>query len=76
MSRKSRREKEMLIQERQQEPKGPQVIYGQLPGMHPIAPPAKIIQLTPIIQPIALVPYSTQEQPICTVFDDYDGYDY
>lgn len=29
----------------------------------PVARPADHIQLTPVIQPIPLVPYSTQEQP-------------
>lgn len=35
----------------------------------PVAPPSDIIQLTPIIQPIAMVPYSTQAQPMMTVND-------
>ena len=30
----------------------------------PVAQPAKAVQLTPIIQPIAFVPYSTQDQPL------------
>lgn len=35
----------------------------------PVAQPAKAVQLTPIIQPIAFVPYSTQDQPLY-MFDD------
>ena len=30
----------------------------------PVSTPAKVVQLTPIIQPIAFVPYSTQEQEL------------
>ena len=30
----------------------------------PVAAPSKAVQLTPIIQPIAFVPYSSQEQPL------------
>lgn len=53
----------------------PQIIYGGVPGCVPIAPPAKFIQLTPIVQPIAMVPYSTQQQPICTFEDETDDYE-
>lgn len=35
-----------------------------------VAKPASQIQLTPIIQPIAMVPYSTQQQPILSDMDD------
>lgn len=35
----------------------------------PVAQPAKAVQLTPIIQPIAFVPYSTQDQPLY-MYDD------
>lgn len=40
-------------------------------GPVPIAKPADFIQLTPIVQPIALVPYSTQAQPLATFDDEY-----
>lgn len=35
-------------------------------GRGPVAivPPAEHVQLTPVVQPVALVPYSTQEQPL------------
>lgn len=39
-------------------------------GPVPVAPPADFIQLTPIVQPIPLVPYSTQLQPILTFDED------
>ena len=35
----------------------------------PVAAPTKVVQLTPIVQPIAFVPYSTQEQPLF-MYDD------
>lgn len=38
----------------------------------PVARPTQNIQLTPIVQPIALVPFSSQEQPILSDYDDYD----
>lgn len=41
-------------------------------GPIPVAPPSDFIQLTPIVQPIPLVPYSTQSQPLAT-FDEYEG---
>ncbi|MGI6214160.1 MAG: hypothetical protein ACOYIQ_06420 [Christensenellales bacterium] len=40
-------------------------------GPVPIAKPADFIQLTPIVQPIAFVPYSTQAQPLATFDDEY-----
>ena len=45
-------------------------------GPVPVARPADFIQLTPIVQPIPLVPYSTQLQPLA-MYDDSDpeGYD-
>lgn len=36
----------------------------------PVAQPAKAVQLTPIIQPIAFVPYSTQDQPLYSYDDE------
>ncbi len=38
-------------------------------GVVPVARPADFIQLTPVVQPIPLVPYSTQMQPLAQ-FDD------
>ncbi|MCL2630302.1 MAG: hypothetical protein FWD49_02105 [Firmicutes bacterium] len=40
-------------------------------GPVPIATPHANVQLTPIISPVAFVPYSTQNQPLYT-FDDED----
>jgi hypothetical protein len=33
-------------------------------GPVPVVPPADNVQLTPVVQPVALVPYSTQKQPL------------
>lgn len=51
-------------------PQGPRVIRRKVQSV-PIAPPADFIQLTPVVQPISLVPYSTQEQPLLTL-DEYE----
>ncbi len=42
-------------------------------GAVPVAKPASNIQLTPIVQPVSFVPYSTQAQPIMT-YEEYDEY--
>lgn len=52
-------------------PVGPQIIYGRVPSGIAVARPAANIQLTPIVQPIAFVPYSTGGQPLL-VMDEYD----
>lgn len=39
----------------------------------PVAKPADFIQLTPIVQPIPIVPYSTQLQPLAQ-FDEEEEY--
>ena len=49
----------------------------------PVAPPATMIQLTPIVQPIPFEPYNTQMQPLFQYdidqfvgSDDYDDRQY
>ena len=41
----------------------------------PVAKPNKVVQLTPIIQPIAFVPYSTQEQELYMEEEDEEAVD-
>lgn len=41
-------------------------------GTVPVAKPSSNIQLTPIVQPVSFIPYSTQSQPILTDDEDYD----
>ena len=70
----ARRKKEMMRRQmimrqrmmmQQQQPAN-QMCYGPMSGTNavPGAMPSRFIQLTPIVQPIAMVPYSTQNQPI------------
>lgn len=40
----------------------------------PAAKPSSIIQLSPIVQPIAMTPYSTQQQPLATASDIDDDF--
>ncbi len=39
-------------------------------GVVPVAKPADFIQLTPVVQPIPIVPYSTQSQPLAQFEED------
>ncbi|MDR3263170.1 MAG: hypothetical protein LBT30_02575 [Clostridiales bacterium] len=50
-------------------PKGPFIVYRTLPNPAPVAisAPTPIMQINPIVQPIALVPYGTQNQPVLQV---------
>ncbi|MDR3294074.1 MAG: hypothetical protein LBT20_08250 [Clostridiales bacterium] len=48
------------------------VIYRPLPNPAPVAinAPTPIMQINPIVQPIALVPYGTMNQPILQVDEE------
>lgn len=81
MSRKSKKEERLLELDMQQQfyMQEPPMFYGQVPGLIPVAAPSRqAIQLAPIIQPIAVVPYGTpqkqQQQPVQS--QDEDDYDY
>ncbi|MFW5780117.1 MAG: hypothetical protein ACOCWI_01515 [Bacillota bacterium] len=52
-----------------------QVVYAKVPSGVPIAKPASNIQLTPIVQPVAFVPYSTESQPLLVMDEEYEEYD-
>lgn len=54
MAKKKNKQPELPVEETPVEEKKQQ----------PVSSPAKVVQLTPIIQPIAFVPYSTQEQEL------------
>lgn len=41
----------------------------------PVAKPADFIQLTPVVQPIPIVPYSSQMQPLAQFEDDDEYYE-
>ena len=80
------RRRQMMMQQRgyaqQQQPMGYNMgaygmNYGPMNGTNatPCAMPSRFIQLTPIIQPIAMVPYSTQNQPLMMYGNPGDGFD-
>lgn len=73
MSRKDKKNTGYVV--REEVKNSPKLVYRMVPRVIPIAAPASHIQLTPIVQPIALVPYSTQSQPMNMVDDNYGGYE-
>ncbi len=56
-------------------PKRPSVSFRVMNNCAPVpvAKPADFIQLTPIVQPLSIVPYSTQLQPLAQ-FDEDEEY--
>ena len=66
-------EEEVVVVSEQPTPKRPSVSFRVMNncGPVPIAKPADFIQLTPVVQPVAMVPYSTQAQPMATFDDEY-----
>ncbi|MFI3228616.1 MAG: hypothetical protein R3Y23_00435 [Bacillota bacterium] len=81
MSKKSKKAKQEALEaeeqaklaaEAQAAPKSPKISFRVMNncGVVPVARPADFIQLTPIVQPIPLVPYSTQEQPVAQFEDE------
>ena len=75
MAKKNKKkvEEEVVVVNQQQAPKRPSVSFRVMNncGPVPIAKPADFIQLTPVVQPVAMVPYSTQAQPMATFDDEY-----
>lgn len=76
MSRKKK--EEAVIQAEpvyEQVPKRPSVSFRVMNNCAPVpvAKPADFIQLTPIVQPLSIVPYSTQLQPLAQ-FDEDEEY--
>ncbi len=69
---KVEQEEVVVVQERPA-PRRPSVSFRVMNncGPVPIAKPADFIQLTPVVQPVAMVPYSTQAQPMATFDDEY-----
>lgn len=82
MSKKKKREQQELEAQKQREQarkaSKPRVTFRVMNncGVVPVARPADFIQLTPVVQPLSLVPYSTQEQPMAEFDEDGDYYDY
>lgn len=77
MSRKKRRQEEERAQQAQQMNynQNPNVLYGPMGGVYPVAPPANFIQLPPIVQPMVVVPFSSQMQPMVSAVNDDDDDD-
>lgn len=77
MSRKSKKaEQEALAREEQAKRSAkPRVTFRVMNNCAPVpvAKPADFIQLTPVVQPIPIVPYSSQMQPLAQ-FDDEEEY--
>jgi hypothetical protein len=71
MAKKAKNEE--VVVEQVAAPKRPSVSFRVMNncGPVPIAKPADFIQLTPVVQPVAMVPYSTQAQPMATFDDEY-----
>lgn len=76
MSKKSKKEVEVNVQEERPVVRKPRVVFRVMNNCAPVpvAAPADFIQLTPVVQPIPIVPYSSQAQPLAQ-FDDGEGYD-
>lgn len=72
MSRKKKQQTDTYVPVQ----RAPEVTYRSMDAYpYPVAPASQIIQLPPIVQPIVMVPFSTQQQPLATFIDDED-YDY
>ena len=80
MARKNRKKKaqEEVVSFQQQAPVRPMPPQmGGMPGCpYPVAPPARIVQLPPIVQPIVMVPFTSQQQPIASINNDDDDDDF
>ena len=75
MAKKNKKKavEEVPVVQAQYAPRRPSVSFRVMNncGPVPIAKPADFIQLTPVVQPVAMVPYSTQAQPMATFDDEY-----
>lgn len=52
----------------------PYYYQGPVPGAYPFpcAPASPIVQLPPIVQPIVMVPLTSQQQPVASYYEDED----
>lgn len=78
MSKKSKKaEQESIQAEQRAARRAPRVEFRVMNNCAPVpvARPADFIQLTPVVQPIPIVPYSTQLQPLAQFEDEDDMYD-
>lgn len=65
---------EAAAQAAAQQPRRPSVSFRVMNNCAPVpvSKPADFIQLTPIVQPIPIVPYSSQTQPLAQFDEDDD----
>ncbi len=78
MSRKSKKaEQEALAAAQAKKSAKPRVVFRVMNNCAPVpvAKPADFIQLTPVVQPIPIVPYSSQMQPLAQFDDEEEYYD-
>ena len=56
----------------------PYVFQGPVSGAYPfpVAPASPIVQLPPIVQPIVMVPLTSQQQPIASYYEEEDDDDF
>jgi len=73
MAKKNKKVEEVEVVQQAPVAKRPSVSFRVMNncGPVPIAKPADFVQLTPVVQPVAMVPYSTQAQPMATFDDEY-----
>lgn len=71
----ARAEAERLAAQQKKTVRRPIVSYKVMNncGPVPVAKPSDFVQLTPIVQPIPLVPYSSQLQPLA-MFDEEESF--
>lgn len=56
---------------RQPEPRPVKVVYSKVQdGIIPAARPSQHVQLTPVVAPVTIVPYMSQEAPLVVYADD------
>ena len=75
MRRQMMMQQQRMMMQQQQRYNPNAMSYGPMNGgINPCAMPSRFIQLTPIVQPIAMVPYSTQNQPLYMYNNDPGGF--
>ena len=71
MSRKKRKQME------QEARRAGDFAYRPMDGYsYPVAPASQVIQLPPIVQPIVMVPFASQQQPLATFVEEEDDDDF
>ncbi len=61
---------EEYVYAREARPRRVKTVYAKVGGLTPVAKPSEFVQLTPIVTPISIVPYLSQQQGLFTYSDD------